>query len=118
MRVAFTVWFLVLALLLPYSLRWDRFANRKGLHIAMGYGAAAFEHIFLVIIVALDSFLLTPGKGIGAFFNASYFPELGHRFVGNISWASFFIAAVAGKGRAAAWFSFRRKLLRWPPRLV
>ena len=93
--VAFTIWFFVLLLLFPYALRWDRFAGHKRLHIAMGYGAAAFEHVFLVIIVALDSFLLTPGRGLGAFFNASYWPELAHRFVGNISWASFFIAAVA-----------------------
>jgi cytochrome bd-type quinol oxidase subunit 1 len=109
--VAFTIWFLVLLLLFPYALRWDRFAGHKGLHIAMGYGAAAFEHVFLIIIVALDSFLLTPGKGIGAFFNASYWPELAHRFVGNISWASFFIAAVAaayaaaGRSPETRWFS-------------
>src|SRR2546428_2588335 len=109
--VAFTIWFFVLLLLFPYGLRWDRFAGHKGLHIAMGYGAAAFEHVFLVIIVALDSFLLTPGKGIGAFFNASYWPELAHRFVGNVSWASFFIAAVAavcaavGRSPETRWFS-------------
>jgi cytochrome bd-type quinol oxidase subunit 1 len=109
--VAFSIWFLVLLLLFPYGLRWDRFAGHKGLHIAMGYGAAAAEHVFLVIIVALDSFLLTPGKGIGAFFNASYWPELAHRFVGNISWASFFIAAVAavyaavGRSPETRWFS-------------
>jgi cytochrome bd-type quinol oxidase subunit 1 len=115
--VAFSVWFLVLALLLPYALRWDRFANRKGLHIAMGYGAAAFEHVFLVIIVALDSFLLTPGKGIGAFFNASYFPELAHRFVGNVSWASFFIAAVAAVYAAVSRSPEQRWYHHWAARV-
>jgi hypothetical protein len=115
--VAFSVWFLVLALLLPYALRWDRFANRKGLHIAMGYGAAAFEHVFLIIIVALDSFLLTPGKGIGAFFNASYFPELAHRFVGNVSWASFFIAAVAAVYAAVSRSPEQRWYHHWAARV-
>jgi cytochrome bd-type quinol oxidase subunit 1 len=115
--LAFTIWFFVVALLLPYGLRWDRFATHKGLHIAMGYGAAAFEHVFLVIIVALDSFLLTPGRGIGAFFNPSYWPELAHRFVGNISWASFFIAAVAAVYAAASRLPENRWFAHWVARV-
>src|SRR3981081_241096 len=57
--VAFSIWFLTLIGLLTYNLRWDRFATRKGAHIAIGYFTALTEHIFLFIIVALDSFLLT-----------------------------------------------------------
>lgn len=115
--VAFTVWFLVVLLMFPYGLRWDRFATHKGWHIAMGYGAAAFEHVFLVIIVALDSFLLTPGKGIGAFFNPSYWPELAHRLVGNVSWASFFIAAVAAVYAAASRLPENRWFAHWVARV-
>src|SRR6267143_5010726 len=102
--VAFTIWFLTLGGILLYNLRWDRFRLRKGAHILLGYATAATEHIFLFIIVALDSYLLTPGQGQGtaAFFNPSYWPELGHRFVGNLSWASFFIAAVAAVYAAAS----------------
>jgi cytochrome bd-type quinol oxidase subunit 1 len=44
----------------------------------------------------VDSFLLTPGPGggTGGFFNTSFWAELPHRFTGNISWASFFLAAL------------------------
>src|SRR5205807_8328626 len=71
--VAFTIWFLTLGGILLYNLRWDRFRLRKGAHILIGYATAATEHIFLFIIVALDSYLLTPraGQGSSAFFNPS-----------------------------------------------
>jgi len=113
--VAFTIWFFTLAGLLVYNLRWDRFAARKGLHITIGYLTAATEHIFLVIIVALSSFQLTPGPGHGtrAFFNPSYWPELAHRFIGNLSWASFFIAAVAAVYSAATRLPEHRRYYHW-----
>lgn len=114
--VAFTIWFLTLGGILLYNLRWDQMQTRKGLHIALGYATAATEHVFLVIIVAIDSFMLTPGTGIGAFFNASYLPELGHRFVGNLSWASFFIAAVAAVYAAASRQPANRLYFHWAAR--
>jgi len=116
--VAFSIWFLTLIGLLTYNLRWDRFASRKGLHVAIGYFTALTEHIFLFIIVALDSFLLTPGAGHGpgAFFNPSYWPELGHRFIGNLSWASFFIAAVAAIYAAASRLPADRSYHHWAAR--
>src|SRR2546425_4153465 len=114
--VAFSIWFLTIGGLLFYNLRWDRMQARKGLHILVGYGTAATEHIFLVIIVALDSYMLTPGQGIGAFFNASYIPELLHRFVGNLSWASFFIAAVAAVYAAVSRNPANRSYFHWAAR--
>ena len=114
--IAFSIWFLTLGGLLLYNLRWDRLLTRKGLHIAIGYATAGTEHIFLFIIVALDSYMLTPGSGIGAFFNASYWPELGHRFVGNLSWASFFIAAVAAVYAAASRLPVNRFYFHWAAR--
>jgi cytochrome bd-type quinol oxidase subunit 1 len=114
--VAFSIWFFTIGGLLLYNLRWDQMQTRKGLHIALGYGTAATEHIFLVIIVALDSYMLTPGSGIGAFFNASYLPELGHRFVGNLSWASFFIAGVAAVYAAASRLPVNRIYFHWAAR--
>lgn len=114
--VAFSIWFLTLGGILLYNLRWDQMQPRKGWHIALGYATAATEHIFLVIIVAIDSFMLTPGTGIGAFFNASYFPELAHRFVGNLSWASFFIAAVAAVYAAASRQPVNRLYFHWAAR--
>ena len=116
--VAFTIWFLMLGGILLYNLRWDRFRLRKGAHILIGYATAATEHIFLFVIVALDSYLLTPrsGQGTTAFFNPSYWPELGHRFVGNLSWASFFIAAVAAVYAAASRRPADRIYFHWAAR--
>src|SRR3989440_2203450 len=116
--VAFSIWFLTLGGILLYNLRWDRFRLRKGAHILIGYATAATEHIFLFIIVALDSYLLTPraGQGLSAFFNPSYSPELGHRFVGNLSWASFFIAAVAAVYAAASRQPANRLYFHWAAR--
>ena len=116
--LAFSIWFLTLGGILLYNLRWDRFRLRKGLHILIGYATAATEHIFLFIIVALDSYLLTPrsGQGAAAFFNPSYWPELGHRFVGNLSWASFFIAAVAAVYAAASRTPANRIYFHWAAR--
>src|SRR5438876_11733038 len=116
--VAFSIWFLTLGGILLYILRWHRFRLCKGLHIPISYATAATEHIFLFIIVALDSYLLTPGQGQGtaAFFNPSYWPELGHRFVGNLSWASFFIAAVAAVYAAASRIPANRLYFHWAAR--
>src|SRR5438128_8239444 len=116
--IAFSIWFLTLAGILLYNLRWDRFRLHKGAHILIGYATAATEHIFLFIIVALDSYLLTPrsGQGASAFFNPSYWPELGHRFVGNLSWASFFIAAVAAVYAAASRIPANRLYFHWAAR--
>jgi cytochrome bd-type quinol oxidase subunit 1 len=116
--VAFSIWFLTLGGILLYNLRWDRFRLRKGLHILLGYATAATEHIFLFIIVALDSYLLTPrsGQGAAAFFNPSFWPELAHRFVGNLSWASFFIAAVAAVYAAMSRQPADRVYFHWAAR--
>jgi cytochrome bd-type quinol oxidase subunit 1 len=93
---AFVIWLPAIAALYTYVHWWDRMADRPGRHLALGYTAAALDHVFLVLIVGIDSYLLTPGgSGLAAFFNPSFLEELGHRFNGNISWASFFIAAVA-----------------------
>jgi cytochrome bd-type quinol oxidase subunit 1 len=114
--VAFSIWFITIATLYTYNLRWERMWNRKGFHIALGYAAAAAEHIFLFIIVAVDSYMLTPGSGAKAFFNASYWPELGHRFVGNLTWASFSIAAVAAVYAAISRHPANRVYFHWAAR--
>jgi hypothetical protein len=116
--VAFLVWVPAIAALYIYVHNWDRLsARRPRLHLALGYYAAAFEHVFLVLIVGIDSYLLTPGEGVGAFFNASFLPELGHRFTGNISWASFFIAGVSAIRAACAREEDERAYLSWATRL-
>jgi cytochrome bd-type quinol oxidase subunit 1 len=107
MLLAFLSWFITIPLLLLYVFRWRAMELRKGAHITIGVAGGLSEQLFLVLIVGLDSFLLTPSKTLGlqSFFNASYLPELGHRFVGNLSWSAFFIAAVM-----AAYAGFSRQL--------
>jgi cytochrome bd-type quinol oxidase subunit 1 len=92
---AFLIWFPAIAALYTYAHVTQRSFGRPG-HVALGYASAAFDHGFLVLIVGVDSFLLTPrgAGGPAAFFNASFWAELPHRFVGNISWASLFLAAL------------------------
>jgi cytochrome bd-type quinol oxidase subunit 1 len=116
--IAFSIWFVTLFGLLTYNIRWDDFKSRA-LHVADGYLIAGAEHIFLFIIVAIDSYLLTPGTGhgTGAFFNPTYWPELLHRFVGNISWASFFIAAVAISYAGLSKDSSNRAYFYWAARV-
>jgi hypothetical protein len=94
--VAFLIWLPAITALYLWQHHWSRWAPSK-LHIGLGYLAAAMDHVFLFMIVGVDSFLLTPSSagGLGAFFNSSFAIEFAHRFVGNISWGSFFLAGVA-----------------------
>lgn len=117
--VAFLIWIPAIAALYLYVHQWERLEVRHPrLHLSLGYYAAAFEHLFLVMIVGIDSYLLTPGagRGLAAFFNQSYFPELGHRFTGNISWASFFIAGISAVRASAARDEADRSYHAWATR--
>jgi cytochrome bd-type quinol oxidase subunit 1 len=115
--VAFLIWFPAIAALYVWSHWWDRMAP-SGFHIAIGYFAAAMDHIFLFMIVGVDSYLLTPGRaGMGAFFNASFLVELGHRFVGNISWASFLLAGIAAVLAGVTRDAVDREYFSWAARL-
>ncbi|MDQ6748080.1 MAG: cytochrome ubiquinol oxidase subunit I [Candidatus Dormibacteraeota bacterium] len=118
--IAFLAWIPAIAALYLYVHKWDSLgATHPHLHLALGYYAAGFEHLFLVMIVGIDSYLLTPGRGHGmsAFFNASYFPELLHRFVGNISWASFFIAGISAIRASSAREAVDRVYHAWATRV-
>ncbi|HEX4211870.1 MAG TPA: cytochrome ubiquinol oxidase subunit I [Candidatus Dormibacteraeota bacterium] len=113
---AFLSWFVTIAAELVYYYRWDAWAAaHKWRHIAVGYVAGIVEQSFLFFIVGLDSYMMTPGRGIGPgiFFNASYWPELLHRFVGNLSYASFLIALVMVVLGARRWESKDAPYYRW-----
>lgn len=117
---AFLIWVPAVAALYLYSHRWEPMRSRSiGRHVGLGYFAAALDHVFLVLIVGVDSFMLTPGTGhgLGAFFNPTFFEELAHRFVGNISWSSFLIAGVSGVLAATAASPGTRELAGWTVRL-
>ena len=119
MLLAFSSWFLTIPLLLVYVFRWRHMEVHKGRHIALGVLGGLSEQLFLVLIVGLDSFLLTPSRGLGpgTFFNPSYLPELAHRFVGNLSWASFFIAAVMAFYAARRRTPLEREYFAWGSRV-
>jgi cytochrome bd-type quinol oxidase subunit 1 len=115
MLYAFASWFVTIAALIVYVYRWNAWAGRKWRHIGTGYVGGIVEQSFLFFIVGLDSYLLTPGKGIGfgSFFNPSFWPELLHRFVGNLSWASFLVATVMIALMALRWESRDAAYYRW-----
>jgi hypothetical protein len=115
--VAFTIWLPILAAMYVYAHRWRERYGRPW-HIGLGYAAAAGDHVFLFMIVGVDSFLLTPGsgQGWGAFFNATFLPELGHRFVGNLSWSSLFLGAVFALGAGLTEVQAQREYRLWAAR--
>lgn len=113
---AFLSWFVTIAAELVYYYRWEAWAEEhRWRHIAVGYIAGLVEQSFLFFIVGLDSYMMTPGRGLGPgiFFNASYWPELLHRFVGNLSYASFLIALVMVVLSARRWESRDAPYYRW-----
>lgn len=81
-----------------YYLTWDRWQNRKRLHIAMGVCAAFFGFMVQFVWDGLGSYMLTPGgtplpavvEPVGwsaaAFFNPSFSFLLSHRIFGNFSY--------------------------------
>jgi cytochrome bd ubiquinol oxidase subunit I len=94
---AFLSWFATIVFELLYVFRWRRMsATSKTGHIVLGYLGAASEHLFLFLIVGVDSFMLTPVKAQSwaAIFNPTFWTELLHRFVGNLSWVSLFAGGV------------------------
>jgi Cytochrome bd terminal oxidase subunit I len=116
---AFSSWFITIVALIFYVYRWDAWAAHKWRHIGVGYLGGIVEHSFLFFIVGVDSFMLTPRRSIGyaSFFNASFWPELFHRFVGSLSMVSFSVAAVMIVYGAIRWESRDAPYYRWAARL-
>lgn len=81
-----------------YYLTWDRWANKKRLHIAMGVCAAGFGYLVQIVWDSLGAYMLTPGgvalpgvdQPVGwspaAMFNPSFPFLLMHRTFGNFSY--------------------------------
>jgi len=81
-----------------YYLTWDRWANRKTLHISMGVVAAFFGYMVQVVWDSLGAYMLTPGNAplpgvdepvgwsLAAFLNPSFPALLIHRTIGNFSY--------------------------------
>jgi cytochrome bd-type quinol oxidase subunit 1 len=88
----------VFFLFFMYYLTWDRWANKKRLHISMGVCAAGFGYLVQVVWDSLGSYMLTPGgvalpgvdQPVGwspwAMLNPSFPFLLSHRTFGNFSY--------------------------------
>ena len=81
-----------------YYLTWDRWANRKALHITMGFCAAFFGYMVQIVWDSLGAYMLTPGGvdlprvgepvawSLPAMLNPSFPALLIHRTFGNFSY--------------------------------
>lgn len=87
--------FLVLAPLLVWYR--NTFARmRQPHHLVLGGFVAAWQTLFVVLIVGLDSFLILPkNASFASLLNATYLPLLIHRLVGNVAWTALLFAGIA-----------------------
>jgi cytochrome d ubiquinol oxidase subunit I len=91
---------LMLAMLYPYYHYWDYFRREsRQLHILMGFLAAFFLLVWVVILDGMGSAMLTPRTNGGPWerlLNPTWIPLVLHRFIGNLVLAGFVIAGYAG----------------------
>jgi cytochrome bd-type quinol oxidase subunit 1 len=92
---AFALFLVITPLLVLYRNSWNKMAARR--HAILGTGLAALQTLFVVLIVGVDAYLITPFNGglVGANLNPPYWPLLVHRLIGNVSWAALVFAAWA-----------------------
>lgn len=100
-----------------YYLTWDRWAQRKRLHISMGICAATFGYLVQVVWDSLGSYMLTPGGvplpevdqpvgwSLAAMLNPSFPFLLAHRTFGNFS----YVLLLTGGVFALRYIGQRRK---------
>jgi hypothetical protein len=93
--MAFGLFFLLAPLLVWYR---NSFTSmRPGRHATLGTAVFALQTLFMVLIVAIDAYLINPANAglTEPVFNPVYWPLLLHRLAGNISWTALFCAAYA-----------------------
>jgi hypothetical protein len=95
MGLAFGIFFVLVPLLVWYKNSFGTMAPRR--HVALGFAVSFWQNLFIVCIVGLDAFLITPQHSgfTGPLLNAAYTPLLLHRLVGNVSWAALLLGGVA-----------------------
>ncbi len=94
--LAFGSFFVTAPLLVWYRNTFFKMGARP--HLVLGVAVACWQTLFMVLIVGLDSYLITPPKGeygFGQLLNPTYLPLLMHRFIGNVSWTALLLAGVA-----------------------
>jgi cytochrome bd-type quinol oxidase subunit 1 len=87
--------FMVLApLLVWYRNSFGRMRDRN--HFLLGCCVAGLQTLFVVLIVGLDGFLITPGSdSFASMLNPVYLPLLVHRLIGNVGWTALLLAGLA-----------------------
>lgn len=92
---AFGLFLVIAPLLVTYRNSWKRLKPRT--HAYLGIALASLQTLFVVLIVGLDAYLITPIHGglVGVNLNPPYWPLLFHRLIGNVSWAALVFAAYA-----------------------
>ncbi len=114
--VAFGLFIVLMPALVVYRNSFGKMGPRA--HLALGMLVAALQTLFLVLIVAIDSYLITPtATSYGALASPSYLPLLLHRLVGSISWTALLLAAVAVIRLRQAGSEEERLFQSWAARL-
>jgi len=92
---AFGLFFVLVPLLVWYRNSFGRMDARN--HAILGTSVAVFQTLFVVLIVGIDAYLITPFNSglLAATLNPPYWPLLIHRLIGNVSWTALFFAAYA-----------------------
>jgi hypothetical protein len=95
MAFAFCLFVILIPLLVVYKNTFGRMSPRR--HVTLGFAVAFWQNLFIVCIVGLDAFLITPEHPgfTGPLLDPAYTPLLLHRLVGNVSWAALLLGAVA-----------------------
>jgi cytochrome bd-type quinol oxidase subunit 1 len=115
--VAFGLFFLILPMLVVYRNYWDRIGPVK--HAVLGSALATVQNLFIVLIVGIDAYLITPFNSglLAANLNPPYWPLLLHRLIGNVSWAALFFAAYAALRLRTTTAAPEREFQAWAARI-
>jgi cytochrome bd-type quinol oxidase subunit 1 len=110
--------FLVLA---PLLVLWrNTFGRMRPVpHALLGLAVLFWQTLFMVLIVELDAFNLTPARTglLQSTLNPVYIPLLLHRLLGNVSWAALLLAGVAVIRMARASDEGERHFQSWAARI-
>lgn len=115
--VAFGLFLILAPLLVWYRLSFGKMS--PGRHALLGAAVAFWQTLFVVLIVGIDTYLITPAHAglAAASLNPPYWPLLIHRLAGNLSWTALFLGAVAMFRLRFAREEAEREFQLWAARL-